>query len=118
MTQSAQAFVTSFLVRCLRANLEHVQTDIVEVATLDVPRVLPPYRHSTKRLLLIDFEGTMWQRDMRTLGRDEFNPPKGALDVLNRLAEDSHNDVWLLSGLPVKGMMDIVAEAVPKIGIV
>ncbi|OSX56690.1 glycosyltransferase family 20 protein [Postia placenta MAD-698-R-SB12] len=118
VTQSAQAFVTSFLVRCLRANLEHVQTDIVEVATLDVPRVLPPYRHSTKRLLLIDFEGTMWQRDMRTLGRDEFNPPKGALDVLNRLAEDSHNDVWLLSGLPVKGMMDIVAEAVPKIGIV
>ncbi|KAH9915312.1 glycosyltransferase family 20-domain-containing protein [Fomitopsis serialis] len=118
VTQSAQAFVTSFLVRCLRANIEHLQGDAAEVASLDVSLLVPRYRHSEKRLLLIDFEGTMWIRDMRRLGRAEFNPPKEAIDVLNRLAEDPRNEVWLLSGLPVKGMLDIVAEMVPKIGIV
>ncbi|PCH42911.1 glycosyltransferase family 20 protein [Wolfiporia cocos MD-104 SS10] len=118
VTQSAQAFVTSFLVRCLRVNLEHMQIDALEVASLDVQRVLPSYRHSQKRLLLIDFEGTMWQRDMRKLGRDVFDPPAEALDVLNRLADDPRNEVWLLSGLPVAGTLEVVAEAAPKIGIV
>ncbi|KZT69420.1 glycosyltransferase family 20 protein [Daedalea quercina L-15889] len=118
VTQSAQAFVTSFLVRCLRANIDHLQGDAAEVASLDVSLLLPRYRHSTKRLLLIDFEGTMWTRDMRKLSRAEFNPPKEAIEVLNRLAEDPKNEVWLLSGLPVKGMLDIVAEMAPKIGIV
>ncbi|EPS95484.1 hypothetical protein FOMPIDRAFT_141689 [Fomitopsis schrenkii] len=118
VTQSAQAFVTSFLVRCLRANIEHLQSDAAEVASLDVSLLLPRYRHSAKRLLLVDFEGTMWIRDMRKLGRAEFNPPKEAIDVLNKLAEDPKNEVWLLSGLPVKGMLDVVAEMAPKIGVV
>lgn len=90
----------------------------MEVASLDLHGVLPRYRHSDKRLLLIDFEGTMWQRDMKILGRGIFNPPQEAIEALNRLAEDPKNEVWLLSGLPVKGMLDIVAEAAPKIGIV
>lgn len=47
-----------------------------------------------------------------------FNPPQEALDLLNKLSQDRKNEVWLLSGLPVKGMMDEVAKKVPKIGIV
>ncbi|KAL1937908.1 hypothetical protein VTO73DRAFT_12658 [Trametes versicolor] len=125
VTQTAQAFVTSFLVRCLRSNLEHMQSDSISVAALDVSRVLPRYRHSQKRLLLIDFEGTLWERDMRTIARNagvrespSFEPPKAAIDVLNKLAEDPRNEVWLLSGLPVKGSLEIVAEKAPHVGIV
>ncbi|KAH9948505.1 glycosyltransferase family 20-domain-containing protein [Amylocystis lapponica] len=118
VTQSAQAFVTSFLVRCLRANIEHLQGDAVAVAQLDVQRVLPRYRHSQKRLLLVDFEGTMWQRDLRTIASGVFDPPEEALRLLNRLADDPRNDVWLLSGLQVQGAMDSVAKKAPKIGIV
>ena len=128
VTQSAQAFVTSFLVRCLRSNIEHMQSiDTIDIATLDVSRVLPRYRHSQKRLLLVDFEGTMWVRDMRTIARKagvgvgekpEFEPPEEALRLLTRLSEDPKNQVWLLSGLPIKGILDVVAEKVPTIGIV
>ena len=128
MTQSAQAFVTSFLVRCLRSNIEHTQNaETMTIATLDVARVLPRYRHSQRRLLLIDFEGTIWQRDIRTIARNagvlagarrEFVPPEEAIRLLNKLAEDPRNQVWLLSGLPVKGMLDVVAEKAPGIGIV
>ena len=97
------------------------------IATLDVARVLPRYRHSQRRLLLIDFEGTIWQRDIRTIARNagvlagarrEFVPPEEAIRLLNKLAEDPRNQVWLLSGLPVKGMLDVVAEKAPGIGIV
>jgi trehalose 6-phosphate synthase/phosphatase len=40
------------------------------------------------------------------------------MDLLNKLAEDGKNEVWLLSGLPVSGMMELVAEKVPEVGIV
>lgn len=111
--------------RCLRANIEHMQSvDSADIATLDVGRVLPRYRHSQKRLLLVDFEGTIWTRDMGTIARNagatgtpEFEPPEEAIRLLNRLAEDPKNQVWLLSGL-TKGMLDVVSEKAPKLGIV
>ncbi|GBE87033.1 Putative alpha,alpha-trehalose-phosphate synthase [UDP-forming] 100 kDa [Sparassis crispa] len=118
VTQSAQTFVTSFLLRCLRASIEHLRGDTVDVAELDVARILPRYRHSQKRLLLIDFEGTIWQRDMRSIISGAFDPPADAIRLLNRLAEDSRNEVWLLSGLQVKGVLEVAAKAAPQVGIV
>jgi len=123
ITQTAQAFVTTFISRCLRVNAEHARLDLAfsnSVAPLDVTRLLPRYKHSHKRLLLIDFEGTLWQRDISKAGllQDPFSPPEEALDLLNKLAEDRRNEVWLLSGLAVSGKMEVVAEKLPNVGIV
>lgn len=119
VTQSAQAFTTSFLVRCLRANIEHMQSDSLTVAELDLSRLIPRYKHSQSRLLLVDFEGTLWIRDPAALAlRGEFDPPEEAIKALNALAEDPKNEVWLLSGLQVKGALEKVAALAPKVGIV
>ncbi|KAH7922278.1 glycosyltransferase family 20 protein [Leucogyrophana mollusca] len=120
VTQTAQTFVTSFLTRCVRANTEHVsQTILSSVAPLDTARLLPRYKHSSKRLLLFDFEGSIWQRDMTRAGLlAPFEPPKETIALLNKFAEDSRNEVWLLSGMPVKGVMEKIADAAPNIGIV
>ncbi|KAA1466828.1 alpha-trehalose-phosphate synthase [Dentipellis sp. KUC8613] len=122
VTQTAQAFVTSFLTRCLRTNIEHQhaqqgEAGADEVPLLDVARVLPRYRHSRRRLLLVDLEGTLWSREPRK-GVEEEKVPEEALEVLGRLAEDKRNEVWLLSGLPVKGALEEVARRVPKVGLV
>jgi hypothetical protein len=120
ITQTAQAFVTSFLTRCLRAHTEHIQGDQTDVPLLDISRVLPRYKRSQRRLILVDFEATLWRRDISRAGLlcNAFAPPKESLEVLTKLADDRRNDVWLLSGLPVKEMMDKVAALVPQIGIV
>lgn len=120
VTQTAQAFVTSFLTRCLRANTERTaQTDLSMVPIVDTARLLPRYKHSSKRLLLLDFEGAIWIRDMSRAGLlAPFEPQQKAIALLNRFADDPRNDVWLLSGLPVKGVLDKIAAAVPGIGIV
>ncbi|KAF8963230.1 alpha,alpha-trehalose-phosphate synthase [Flammula alnicola] len=137
-TQTAQAFVTSFLNRCVRANTEHT-------ASLDDPSnssssssapiltpslLLPKYKHSQKRLILVDFEGTLWRRDLTQKGVLQFLGGKGnsevelpkevedAIGVLGKLAEDRRSEVWLLSGLQMKGVLEAVAERVPKVGIV
>jgi trehalose 6-phosphate synthase/phosphatase len=119
VTQTAQAFVTSFLTRCIRANSEHLQTDVSAVAKLDLARLLPRYKHTQRRLLLIEFERTLWQRDNSRAGLlSPFSPQQDVIDLLNKLAQDGKNEVWLLSGLPVNCMMEVVAEKVPEIGIV
>jgi hypothetical protein len=115
--QSAQAFVTSFLSRCLRANSEHRQVDITSIPNLDVSSILPRYQLARTRILLFDFEGTLWQRNTSKASLSQpFTPPEEPLRILNKLAEDG-NVIWLLSGLPVKGVMEKVAELAPGIGI-
>ncbi|KAF8884515.1 glycosyltransferase family 20-domain-containing protein [Infundibulicybe gibba] len=83
ITQTAQTFVTSFLTRCLRAHTEHVQGDLTDM--------LPRYRHSQKRLILLDFEGTLWLRDASRQGISEV--PEDAIDILKKLADDRRNEV-------------------------
>ena len=116
-TQSAQAFVTSFLTRCLRMNIEHRQGDAL-VASLDLTPLLYRYGHSQRRHVFIDFEDTLWKRNPRRRheGQGEGIPPE-AIEVVKLLSEDSRNEVWLLSGLPVK-TLDAVALQLPKVGFV
>lgn len=135
-TQTAQSFVTTFLTRTLRSHVAHLASlsqsasDPSSVPILDLNRVLPRYKHSMKRLILIDFEGTLWQRDLshagmsRTLRKeDEWNEddedwPRESVQVLKALSEDRKNEVWVLSGLPRHGVLGKVASVVPKVGIV
>lgn len=144
ITQTAQAFVTTFLNRCIRAHSEHMHDQDAEsgdIPMLDVSRVLPKYRYSMKRLIFVDFEGTLWIRDLSREGlmrmlEDEngdapapnadgiikkntkIGPPEDMLNTLEKLVEDRRNEVWLLSGLRVKGVLERVAERLPGMGIV
>ena len=122
ITQTAQAFVTTFLNRCVRAHIEHMQDDSISVPPLEPSRVLPRYKHSRKRLILVDFEGTLWIRDLSRDGlvgmaKGEYVFPEEVVNVLGKLAEDSRNEVWLLSGLRVDGVLEKFREKVPKVGI-
>ena len=72
---------------------------------------------------VVDFEATLWKRDLTkeglaTVMAGEAEIPEEPLNVLKSLAENKNNEVWLLSGLQVKGVLDRVAEKIPKLGIV
>ena len=100
-----------------------MQDDSISVPPLDLSRVLPRYKHSRKRLILVDFEGTLWIRDLTRAGlvgmaKGEYEFPEEVANVLGKLAEDSRNEVWLLSGLRIDGVLERIREKVPKVGIV
>jgi len=50
--------------------------------------------------------------------KGKIGPPEEVLNVLERLVEDPRNEVWLLSGLRVKGVLERVADRLPGMGIV
>ena len=100
-----------------------MQDDSISVPQLDLSRVLPRYKHSRKRLILVDFEGTLWIRDLTRAGlvgmaKGDYEFPEEVANVLGRLADDPRNEVWLLSGLRVDGVLERFREKVPKVGIV
>ncbi|KAI6096220.1 glycosyltransferase family 20-domain-containing protein [Pisolithus sp. B1] len=66
VTQTAQAFVTSFLSRCLRAHTEHASLSIDPplVPPLDLPHPIPKYGPFTTCLVFVDLEGCLCVRDM------------------------------------------------------
>ncbi|KAI6030068.1 glycosyltransferase family 20-domain-containing protein [Pisolithus marmoratus] len=129
VTQTAQAFTTSFLTRCLRAHNEHasLSTDPSLVPSLDLLRLIPKYHHSASRLIFVDVEGCLWVRDMSKSAMMEMfktgkgpmvELPEATMRVLESMADDPKNEIWVLSGLPVKGALERPAERVPKVGIV
>ena len=44
--------------------------------------------------------------------------PEEVLSILEKLVEDRRNEVWLLSGLRMQGVLERIAERVPGLGIV
>lgn len=129
VTQTAQAFIPSFLTRCLRAHTEHASLSIDPslVPPLDLSRLIPKYRHSASRLIFVDLEGCLWVRDMSRNAMMEMMKsgkgpmveiPESTIQVLGRMVDDPKNEVWVLSGLPVKGALERLAERVPSVGIV
>lgn len=98
----------------MRVNLEHQQRDPSLIPSLDVDALIPRYKYSSMRLILLDLEDTLW---VRSHPRHAFEPPAEAVAILRKLGEDPRNRVWLLSGLP-RYALEKVANVVPSIGLV
>ncbi|KAI0033040.1 alpha-trehalose-phosphate synthase [Vararia minispora EC-137] len=116
ITQTAQAFATSFLTRVLRTHLERAQSG-ADVAALDPNVLVPRYRYSSRRLILLDLEETLWDHDAIAARGAELCVPENALQVVKRLSEDSRNEVWLLSGFERK-VLDSISAIAPQVGLV
>ena len=121
VAQTAQTFTNSFLTRVVRAYNDHQRgTDMESVAQFDVSRVLTQYKYSNKRLLLLDLEDTLWTRKTAAGVIKQGTPftiPQDVFDLLNKLKDDPKNEIWVLSGLPIKGGMDQIADKVSGIGL-
>ncbi|KAG8893478.1 hypothetical protein FRC00_010484, partial [Tulasnella sp. 408] len=122
VSQTAQAFVTSFLTRTLRAHAEHTQRPFDTIPTLppltDESEVIQELRNSKKRLILFGIENTLVQHDPKTTRDLSFAVPQEVLDLLQRLSEDERNVIYLLSSRPVAGALEKVADALPYVGII
>ncbi|KAF5326221.1 hypothetical protein D9611_000735 [Ephemerocybe angulata] len=140
-TQTAQSFITTFLNRTLRAHAAHLaalpsQNGLGDTAESVVPvfnlaRMLPRYKHSVKRMIIVDFEGTLWRRDLSREGmlermlrgeaewsEEDAEWPRESVEVLRGLAEDRKNEVWVLSGLARGGILGKLARVLPRVGVV
>ncbi|KAG9043488.1 hypothetical protein FS837_009481 [Tulasnella sp. UAMH 9824] len=122
ISQTAQAFVTSFLTRTVRAHAEHTQKPVEKIAVLPPltgdSEVLQEFQKSKKRLILIGVENTLVQHDPKTTRDLDFYLPDDALELLKKLSEDERNVVYLLSSRPVSGALEKIVDTLPNVGFV
>ncbi|KAG8941040.1 hypothetical protein FRC04_004819 [Tulasnella sp. 424] len=122
ISQTAQAFVTSFLTRTLRAHAEHIQRPFDTIPVLppltDESENLQEFRKSKNRLIILGIEHTLVQHDPKTTRDLSLSVPQDVMDVLQKLSEDDRNVIYLLSSRPVAGALEKVTDALPYVGIV
>jgi hypothetical protein len=119
-TQTAQQFATTFLNRTIRVNYKHHIKDSLNIAPLDISAVRSRYHAlkgpESRRLILIDLERTLWPFDASPPPQPN-DVPDEAIRILEKFVGDERNEVWALSGLPVKGKLETIAERLPLLGI-
>ncbi|EXJ79133.1 trehalose 6-phosphate synthase [Capronia epimyces CBS 606.96] len=78
-----------------RAWKEHAIRDSTSVPRLSLTSVKPKYLRAEKRLLILDYEGTLasWGSPTDII----LTTPKRSIDVLNDLIEDKRNTVYVMS---------------------
>jgi len=120
ISQTAQAFVTTFLTRTQRAHAEHTQRPFRTIPHFPSPasQIINNYQRSHSRLFLLGLEGTLVFQDPKVTRDQGFSMPAEAAELLKKLSQDPRNVVYLLSGLPVSGALDKVALALPDLGLV
>ncbi|SNX82048.1 related to alpha,alpha-trehalose-phosphate synthase, 115 KD subunit [Melanopsichium pennsylvanicum] len=118
VTQTAQQWITSLLGHLERAHLEQERLENMFVPRLEVAQLVSEWRAAHSRLLLIDLEETLVTY-RPVLAHDEggFRPPEWLFKLLNDLAADSKNVVYILSGMGTDDL-DRIASRIDSVGFV
>lgn len=118
VTQTAQQWITSLLGHLERAHLEQERLENMFVPRLEVAQLVSEWRAAHSRLLLIDLEETLVKHDP-TLAHEQggFRPPDWLFTLLNDLAADNKNVVYILSGMGTNDL-DRVASRIDTVGFV
>ncbi|TKY86038.1 hypothetical protein EX895_004863 [Sporisorium graminicola] len=118
VTQTAQQWITSLLGHLERAHLEQERLENMFVPRLEVAQLVSEWRAAHSRLLLIDLEETLVTYDpLAAHEQGGFQPPDWLFKLLNDLAADSKNVVYILSGMGTDDL-DRIASRIDSIGLV
>ncbi|KPI45993.1 uncharacterized protein AB675_375 [Cyphellophora attinorum] len=92
----------------------HSDRDVAKVPRLSVPDLVLRYGNSKRRLIILDYEGTLVSS---TTQKIMFPPPKRLTDILDDLMEDPKNTVYVMSSrMPEE--LEQLFKLVPGIGLI
>jgi len=112
---SASAWYQAFVNGLEKAWKEQWTRDFSNVPRLKIAKLHEMYQRSNKRLIIIDFEGTLitWDSPREKV----ITTPKRVIDILSDLVDDENNIVYVTSQRPRKDL-DHMMRMVPNIGLV
>ncbi|EFE32024.1 alpha,alpha-trehalose phosphate synthase subunit, putative [Trichophyton benhamiae CBS 112371] len=108
-------WVNNFTEALDRAYRQHSTRETVAVPRLSIPNLCNAYRTSSRRLLILDYEGTLvsWGQPTSTV----LTTPQRAIDTLTDLLEDPLNTVYVMSSRMPEDMERLFSR-VPGLGLI
>lgn len=115
MNQNGTVWYNSFMEHLSHAHDEHSQRNLTAVPRLSVPGLVSNYAQAKRRLLILDYEGTLasWGAPDDIIA----STPKRLTDTLNDLMDDPKNTVYVMSSrMPEE--LERLFSLVPGLGLI
>ncbi|MCJ1477992.1 hypothetical protein MMC13_006667 [Lambiella insularis] len=110
---TAEYWVTSFLEHLSKVHGEHSRRETLSIPRLSMNELAEKYKAADKRLFILDYEGTLAASPTSII----FTSPQRTLEVLNNLAYDERNIVYIMSGRPPE-VLDRLFRGIPQLGLI
>ena len=112
---NARAWFDTYMSKLEHAWTEHSTRDSKSVPRLQVKQLRQQYDASQRRLLIIDFEGTLieWDSPKETV----ITIPLRVLDMLRNLVDDERNIIYVMAQQPMD-TLEHMFRSTPKIGLI
>jgi trehalose 6-phosphate synthase/phosphatase len=92
---TVDAWASSFISDLENIRLRQQEENQKQLSEENVQAIIQRYEKSARRLLLLDYDGTLVDIENRP---EMSNPPARLKELLGQLAADERNDVYILSG--------------------
>ncbi|KAF9980890.1 hypothetical protein BGZ75_007864 [Mortierella antarctica] len=116
-TNTAQFWAQGFVSELIKVHGDVQRRYSIHIPLLDMAAVLPQYQAAKRRLLLLDYDGTLlpYERSsgMRSKGKTSSEE---MIKVVTNLAQDSKNIVYIMSGR-TRDSLESTFGAIPNIGL-
>ncbi|MCJ1307860.1 hypothetical protein MMC25_001508 [Agyrium rufum] len=112
---TAERWVSTFLDHLAKKWKDHARRDTISIPRLNVNELVEQYKSSSRRLLMLDYEGTMAAFG----GQDSiiFNLPDRTRQVIEDLIADERNIVYVMSGRR-PDELDRLFYTIPRVGLI
>jgi trehalose 6-phosphate synthase/phosphatase len=113
--QTGDRWMAQLLEHLAQVHNEHYRRDTMSIPRLNVNKLCQTYKNASRRLLLLDYEGTL--APFGSAKSTVFANMSRVTDVLIELIQDDKNQVYVMSGRTLEELERIFGR-VPGIGLV
>lgn len=115
MHNSGDFWMTKLSEHLAKVHEEHFRRDTMSIPRLNVSKLSQAYQNSEKRLILLDYEGTL--APFGSVSTTVLTNMKRVTDVLNELLADDKNIVYVMGGRTLEEL-EMLFGRVPGIGLI
>jgi trehalose 6-phosphate synthase/phosphatase len=115
MHHTGEAWVIHLIEELAKVHDEHFRRDTMSIPRLSAIKLGEAYKKSSKRLFLLDYEGTLASYGQVT--NIVLTSPQRVIEALNDLISDDKNVVYVMSGRTIKELQ-LIFDRVPEVGLI
>ncbi|KAF9112767.1 hypothetical protein BGX27_002853 [Mortierella sp. AM989] len=117
-THTAQFWAQGFVSELIKVHSDVQQRYSIHIPLLDMAAVLPQYRAAKRRLLLLDYDGTLlpYERTTTVRTKSKTSSNEDMIRIVTELAQDPKNTVYIMSGRTKISLEDTFGS-IPNLGL-
>ncbi|KAF9205719.1 hypothetical protein BGZ49_003654 [Haplosporangium sp. Z 27] len=117
-THTAQFWAQGFVSELIKVHSDVQRRYSIHIPLLDMAAVLPQYRSANRRLLLLDYDGTLlpYERTTTVRNKGKASSNEDIIKIVTELSKDPKNTVYIMSGR-TRCSLEEIFGSIPNLGL-